>query len=406
MTAAPLDVTVHRLHCGADLVSKTVHSSKVETFAVVLNCGSADEDRGKRGLLHFVEHLVFHHARGGDIAGRFESRGANLSAAVRVDTVTYQIQGLRGSFPLLVEPFVRAIVAPCFRNSAVEREREVILLESSAVARTFADRASPRLLGAILGEDDEHLIRGTAEFVTNVELSMIRRTHSETHSAKNIRAIYIGPRPGTQVEELLSKALRTLGASADGRSSSWEGSWRMRQIGKGKSYFVCSNERESQAVLAFPNSGVFGQKSHTALLALIGCIEAAADRSPSNTVSVPRAIGLQEHRTTRFLEILLQGIVTPPSGEALRAGFLDWLRRVPISDEILRLQRFRLTYQIANLWRDPFASVRCLSCLPLSRLRNGVLLDQINAIQALRREDVENVRAEQLDHGGFCVASC
>ena len=168
-----MNIYYHTLDNGLRLVH-VVTTNQVAWCGLAVNAGSRDEQVGKYGLAHFVEHTIFKgttHRRAWHILNRMERVGGELNAyTTKEGTMLYSVfphQHLGRAIDLLADLVQWSV----FPQEELDRERDVVLEEAASYRDTPSDAvyddfedlmfAGSELGHNILGkkEDLEHLTR-------------------------------------------------------------------------------------------------------------------------------------------------------------------------------------------------------------------------------------------------------
>ena len=126
------NIQITTLPNGVRVVSETVTYVQSASVGLWVGVGSRDEDDPRRGISHFIEHMLFkgtgkRAAR--EIADEIESRGGHLNAFTGKETTCYETRVLAEDTALALD-----ILTDMFRNSLfdkdeMEREKRVVLEE-------------------------------------------------------------------------------------------------------------------------------------------------------------------------------------------------------------------------------------------------------------------------------------
>jgi predicted Zn-dependent peptidase len=124
---------------GARLVGQHVPGRRSAALGVWLRVGSRDEEPGREGLAHFIEHLVFkgtHNRTGQEIATGLERMGGSLEAFTTKDTTCFYARVLEEQTELAIDVLGDLISHPRFASDDVEIERKVVIEELRTVQDT------------------------------------------------------------------------------------------------------------------------------------------------------------------------------------------------------------------------------------------------------------------------------
>lgn len=146
----------HGLANGLEVVAIPDHRVPVVTHMLWYRVGSADEERGRSGLAHFLEHLMFKGTRRNpkDVFSRaVTAAGGNENAFTSYDYTGYFQRVVRDQLPVMMEFEADRIANIVLTDEVVLPERDVVLEERRQ--RTDNDpgaRLSERLLNTLWGD--------------------------------------------------------------------------------------------------------------------------------------------------------------------------------------------------------------------------------------------------------------
>lgn len=164
----PIDETATRFEStGGAEVARTLHPSGLRvltervpgarsaTIGFWVPAGSRDEDEGRYGSTHFLEHLLFKGtpARTAlDIAVAFDEVGGDHNAVTSKEYTCYYAKVREQDVPMAVDVLADMIAASEIEPGEFETERGVILEELAAADDDPADVAGERFAEAVLGD--------------------------------------------------------------------------------------------------------------------------------------------------------------------------------------------------------------------------------------------------------------
>lgn len=140
---------------GLRVLVHTSHGANVECCGIMVNAGSRDEDTGREGLAHFVEHTLFKGTakrRAWHILNRMESVGGELNAYTNKEETTVYTVAPSGHFDRSCELLADIVINSDFPEGELEKERDVVCDEIDS----YRDVPSEM----IFDEVDERLWRG------------------------------------------------------------------------------------------------------------------------------------------------------------------------------------------------------------------------------------------------------
>ncbi len=157
---ATLAVERWRLHNGLAVLLLRDPSAPVISYHTWFRVGSRYEERGKTGLAHFFEHMMFNetkHLGWGEFDQRMEAAGGDTNAATWIDW-TYFYQSLPAEeLPLAIELEADRMAHLLVRKKQVESEREVVANERRmAVEDDVRGKADEMLHSLAYGSEHPH----------------------------------------------------------------------------------------------------------------------------------------------------------------------------------------------------------------------------------------------------------
>lgn len=129
-----MDYQVHQLQNGIRVLHKS-SPSNISHACIIINAGSRDEDQGKDGLAHFIEHLLFKQTEKrntNQILNRLELVGADLNAYTTKEYTCVHASFLKPHLERSLDLFEDIIFHSVFPEEEMKKEKEVILDEISS----------------------------------------------------------------------------------------------------------------------------------------------------------------------------------------------------------------------------------------------------------------------------------
>lgn len=142
-----LPVTSFQLNNGMDVVVIEDRRAPVVTHMVWYRAGAADEDRGKSGIAHFLEHLLFKGTKAapdGEFSKAVALNGGQENAFTSADTTAYFQRIAKDRLEMVMTYEADRMVNLQLSQKDIETERNVVLEERAS--RTGSNPS------AILGE--------------------------------------------------------------------------------------------------------------------------------------------------------------------------------------------------------------------------------------------------------------
>jgi predicted Zn-dependent peptidase len=208
---------------GAVLVGERVPARRSVALGIWIGAGSRDEDAGREGAAHFVEHLVFKGTRrrsAREIATAIERVGGSLEAFTTKENTCFYARVLREHAGLAWDVLSDLITAPQFAEEEIERERQVVLEElrslEDAPEDLVGDLAMARLWpGHIMGAS----ILGTEASLSRLDAETVRGFHRRAFRLPRIVVSLVG---AVEPEDLLEAVERDLAPLAGSDSGAGE----------------------------------------------------------------------------------------------------------------------------------------------------------------------------------------
>lgn len=144
----PMNTASYRIHKSANdpreyqylilengLKVLLISDPAAEKSAVAMNvqAGSADEPKGKAGLAHFLEHVLFlgsdRYPEASVYSQYLHAHGGRDNAYTDFDRTNYQLEVSRDGLPEALARFSRFFIAPLFNEKIIERERFAVKAE-------------------------------------------------------------------------------------------------------------------------------------------------------------------------------------------------------------------------------------------------------------------------------------
>ena len=191
MDTIQLDDGLRRTDAPNGLVVLSEHLAGVRSAAVgvYVRTASAHEPRGKMGVSHLLEHMVFkgtERRTARQLALDLEVRGGSLDAFTGRDYTCYQAHVLDADLPLALEILTDLVRRPLLADGDLALERNVILEEIAGVADAPDDLVY-ELHAEALWPDHPYgySILGTPETVGALTTADLRAVHAEGYLRGN-----------------------------------------------------------------------------------------------------------------------------------------------------------------------------------------------------------------------------
>jgi predicted Zn-dependent peptidase len=186
-----LDEGLRRTTAPNGLVVLSEHLPGVRSAAlgIYVRTASAHEPRGKMGVSHLLEHMVFkgtERRTARQLALELEVRGGSLDAFTGRDYTSYQAHVLDADLPLALEILTDLVRRPLLADHDLALERNVILEEIAGVADTPDDLVYELHAEALWPQHPYgYSILGTPETVGALTTGDLRAVHSDGYHRGN-----------------------------------------------------------------------------------------------------------------------------------------------------------------------------------------------------------------------------
>jgi predicted Zn-dependent peptidase len=189
---------------------------------VWLGVGSRDEEPGREGFAHFIEHMVFKGTRrrnGKEIASSLERAGGSLEAFTTKEHTCFYARVLEEDLELAVDVLADLVSRPLFGPEDVAMERNVVLEELRTVEDTpedlIGDLSHYHLWpGDIMGAS----ILGTRDSLERLDTDGIRDFHAREYRTPRLVVSAAGAVDADRLASLLARHLELPdGAGSDRR---------------------------------------------------------------------------------------------------------------------------------------------------------------------------------------------
>ena len=199
---------------GVRLVSEKLPQAFSATVGMWMEVGSRDEDPLHSGVSHFIEHMAFKGtARRGpqDIAREIDRLGGMANAFTSKENTCYYARSLAARLPDLCDLLTDLLLNSTLDPQELERERQVILQEISAVEDT-PDELVHVLFNRHYWADHPlgRPVLGTMETVAAMDRETVREFLRCTYLPRGLVVAATGNFEHEQLVELLAEPLGNL----------------------------------------------------------------------------------------------------------------------------------------------------------------------------------------------------
>ncbi|KAJ2743990.1 Mitochondrial-processing peptidase subunit beta [Coemansia sp. BCRC 34301] len=198
---------------GFTVASETNPSVKTATVGVWVNSGSRSETSKDNGSAHFLEHMAFKgtSARSQhDIELLIENMGAHLNAYTSREQTVYYAKAFEKDVPQAVEVLSDILQNSKLNESAIERERDVILREQEEVEKIMEEVVFDHLHAtAFQNSPLGYTILGPRENIMSITKADLEQYISRNYKADRMVLVGAG---GVSHDDLVKLAERHFGS--------------------------------------------------------------------------------------------------------------------------------------------------------------------------------------------------
>ncbi len=144
------------------VVDRTIPTFEYQTF---YSAGSADEEVGKQGRIHFLEHIM---AGAGSYAQVVSENGGQQSAATAYHFVYFFMRFPKDKFDLAVEIDSERYYNTVINEEVVEKEKKIVLTERSRRLTSLTSRFVYSF-SSLIYEKKNFISLGTEDFIKQLE---------------------------------------------------------------------------------------------------------------------------------------------------------------------------------------------------------------------------------------------
>lgn len=158
-----------RLPNGVLVLTEEVPGIESAAIGIWCNAGSADEEPGREGLAHFLEHMLFkgtEHHSAYELAEAMEDVGGQVNAYTEREITHVYARVLTEHLPLAVDLLAEMLLTSTFDPVEMDRERQVIIEEIRKYESVPEERIQDLIMEALWRDGGlGHSILGSEESV-------------------------------------------------------------------------------------------------------------------------------------------------------------------------------------------------------------------------------------------------
>lgn len=194
---------------GVIVLSEQIRAVRSVAVGVWVKTASVHEARGKMGVSHLLEHMVFkgtERRSARDIALELEVRGGSLDAFTSRDHTSYQARVLDEDLPRALDVLTDLVRNPTLRAADLELERKVVLEEISTVEDTPDDLVFDIHSATLWPEHPYGFpILGTRETVGQLAAEDLKDLHQRAYHPRHVVIAAAGSLDHEVLLKLLAK---------------------------------------------------------------------------------------------------------------------------------------------------------------------------------------------------------
>ncbi len=210
----------HLLDNGTTVLIDEMQDVRSFALGFFVGAGSGEEPAGKRGISHFLEHVLFKRTRRRStvqIARAIDRLGGDVDAFTTKEYTGFYAHTLDGGFAEALDLLGDIVLAPAFDRDDIEVERGVILEEIGETNDNPDDLVHEMFVRSFwrthpLGEP----ILGTSETVGGIGLGDLYRYYRERYTPDNLIVSVAGHVRELEVLDSLGKLFRRRSARGNG----------------------------------------------------------------------------------------------------------------------------------------------------------------------------------------------
>jgi predicted Zn-dependent peptidase len=214
-------VRKHFLENGATVLIDEMQDVRSFSLGFFVGAGSSEEPPGKRGLSHFLEHVLFKRTRRRttvQIARAIDRLGGDVDAFTTKEYTGFYAHTLDTRFAEALDLLGDIVLAPAFESDDIEMERGVILEEIGETNDSPDDLVHEMFVRSFwrthpLGEP----ILGTAHTVRDIGVGDLYRYYRERYNPDNLIVSVAGHVRELEVLDSLEKLFRRRNGRGNGQ---------------------------------------------------------------------------------------------------------------------------------------------------------------------------------------------
>jgi predicted Zn-dependent peptidase len=249
---------------GVRIVSEYIPDVLSFSLGIWIASGSRDEEKGKEGAYHFLEHLAFRRTEYRStkaLADAFEQMGAYSNAFTTKEHTCFYVRALSKDFAKVYSLMAELTLSPALDSRDIEKERNIIIEEINSCEdepeEVIFEAGEQLLFGShTLG----HPITGTIDTISSMERSDLVKARAEMYRPDRIVIAVAGNIPHELIVEYAANTFTMP------KSSKSKVIRRKPRIQKVKQEIQARTFQQGHVLLGRMTTGLFSEERYRLLL--------------------------------------------------------------------------------------------------------------------------------------------
>ena len=190
---------------GIRIVSEYIPDVQSFSLGIWIASGSRDEEKGKEGAIHFLEHLAFRRTEYRStkaLADAFEQMGAYANAFTTKEHTCFYVRALSKDFSKVYGLMSELTLSPALDERDIEKERKIIIEEINSCEdepeEVIFEAGEQLLFGS---HSLAHSITGTIETISSLHRNDLVKARAEMYRPDRIVIAVAGNIPHDEIVE-------------------------------------------------------------------------------------------------------------------------------------------------------------------------------------------------------------
>lgn len=206
-----MKVNIFTLKNGIRIVHEQSAASEIAHCALIINAGTRNEQKGKEGIAHFIEHVLFKGTRNRKayhILSRMENVGGEMNAFTEKEETCVHSSFMADYFERAAELLSDIVFCSVFPQKEIVKEKEVVLDEIRSYLDTPYEQIYDDFEGLVFfGHPLGNPTLGTVDSVKNFKRKDIFNFIRNNYSTDEMVFSVLGNIPSQQVKDIAEKYL-------------------------------------------------------------------------------------------------------------------------------------------------------------------------------------------------------